>query len=155
MIAYSDEFYAEIVRVLDGYLGDPELTDEFNELRDIYQEVWSSYGFIKQARKIKQLEDLKNRIHKGRKISYLDMLTLSTGLLTELKFEFANFFEALISQAIHFSEAMLNDRYLIRTYVKAKDEQLTGNCLKIKKLYRRLVSLVDELKAIRKTRADA
>ncbi len=155
MIAYSDEFYAEIVRVLDGYLGDPELTDEFNELRDIYQEVWSSYGFIKQARKIKQLEDLRNRIHKGRKISYLEMLTLSTGLLTELKFEFANFFEALISQAIHFSEAMLNDRYLIRTYVKAKDDQLTDNGLKIKKLYRRLVSLVDELKAIRKTRADA
>ncbi len=155
MIAYSDEFYSEIVHVLDGYLSDPELTDEFDDLRDLYQEVWGSYSFIKQARKIKQLEDLKDRLHKGKRISYLETLTLATALISELKFEFATFFKPLISQAIHFAEAMLNDRYLIRTYVREKDDNLTENGLRIKKLYRRLVSLVDELKAIRKTRAEA
>ena len=154
IIAYSDEFYAEIVRVLDGYLSDPELTDEFGELRDLHQEVWSAYCFIRQARKIKQLEDLKDRLYKGKRVSYLDMLSLSAGLLAELKFEFATYFESLINQAIHFTESMLNDGYLVRTYVKVKDDDLTDYGLKVKKLYRRLVSLVDELKAIRKTRTD-
>lgn len=155
MIAYSDEFYAEIARVLDGYLSDPGLADEFEDLRDLHQEVWGSWSFIKQARKIKLLEDLKDRTHKGRRVSYLETLTLATALVAELKFELATYFGTLINQAIHFAETILNDRYLIRTYVREKDEDLTDNGLRIKKLYRRLVSLVDELRAIRKTRADA
>ena len=155
MIAYSDEFYAEIARVLDGYLSDPGLADEFEDLHDLHQEVWGAWSFIKQARKIKLLEDLKDRTHKGRRVSYLEMLTLATALVAELRFELATYFGTLINQAIHFAEAMLNDRYLIRTYVREKDEDLTENGLRIKKLYRRLVSLVDELRAIRKTRADA
>jgi len=155
IIAYSDEFYAEVAGVLDGYLANPALGDEFEDLHDLHLEVRSTFSYIKQARKIKQLEDLKDRTHKGKKISYREALGLSTGLLSELKFEFANYFETLISQAIYLSESMLNDRYLIRKYIKIKDEHLTDNGLQIKKLYRRLVSLVDELKAIRKTRAEA
>lgn len=155
MIGYSDEFYAEIVRVLDGYLTDPALAEEFEELRDLHQEVWTIFSYIRQARKIKELEDLKNRIHKGKKIHYLPMLHLSTAILADLRFEFANYFDPLVSKAIFFSEAMLNDRYLIRTYVAPREDQLTDNGLTIRKLYRRLVSLVDELKAIRKTKAEA
>jgi hypothetical protein len=155
MIGYSDEFYAEIARVLDGYLGDPELTEDFAELRELHQEVWSANGFIRQARKIRELEDIADRVHKGRKIGYLDMLSLSTSLLSDLKFEFANYFEQLISQAILIAENMLNDRYLIRTYVTTKDEELTEYGLRIKKLYRRLISLVDELRAIRKTKTES
>ena len=82
------------------------------------------------------------------------MLRLSTGILADLKFEFANYFEALVTKAIFFSETMLNDRYLIRTYITPREDQLTENGLKIRKLYRRLVSLVDELKAIRKTKTE-
>jgi hypothetical protein len=155
MIGYSEEFYAEIVRVLDGYLTDPALAEEFSELHELHHEVWTTFSFIRQARKIKELEDLKGRLHRGQKISYLAMLHLSTAILADLKFEFANYFDSLVSKAIFFSEAMLNDRYLIRTYLTPKEDQLTDNGLKIKKLYRRLVSLVDELKAIRKTKAEA
>jgi hypothetical protein len=154
MIGYSDEFYAEIVRVLDGYLSDPSLADDFAALRDLRQEVCTTYSYIKQARRIKQLDDLGKRLHKGKKISYQDMLRQSTDLLTDLKFEFVNYFETLISKAIHFSESMLNDRYLIRTYITPREDQLTENGLAIRKLYRRLVALVDELRGIRKTRAD-
>jgi hypothetical protein len=155
MIGYSDEFYAEIVRVLDGYLTNPALAEEFGEHHELHQEVWTTYSYIKQAREIKELEDLKNRIHKGKKISYLEMLRLSTGILADLKFEFANYFDPLVSKAIFFSEAMLNDRYLIKTYMTPKEDQLTQNGVTIRKLYRRLVSLVDELKAIRKTKTEA
>jgi hypothetical protein len=154
MIGYSDEFYAEIVRVLDGYLGDPGLTEEFSEHHELYHEVWTTFSYIKQAREIKELEDLKNRVHKGKKISYLEMLRLSTAVLANLRFEFAHYFEPLVTKAIFFSESMLNDRYLIKTYVTPKEDQLTENGRMIRKLYRRLVSLVDELKAIRKTKAE-
>lgn len=154
MIGYSDEFYAEIVRVLDGYLNDPALAEDFSELHELHQEVWTTFSYIRQARKIKELEDLKGRIHKGQKISYLAMLHLSTAILADLKFEFANYFDPLVSKAIFYSEAMLNDRYLIRSYMTPREDQLTENGLKIRKLYRRLVSLVDELKAIRKTKTE-
>lgn len=82
-------------------------------------------------------------------------MTLTTAILADLKFEFSHYFDPLVSKAIFFSESILNDRYLIRSYVTPKEDQLTENGQKIRKLYRRLVSLVDELKAIRKTKADA
>jgi len=155
MIGYSDEFYAEIVRVLDGYLGDPSLAEEFSEHHELYHEVWTTFSYIKQAREIKELEDLKDRMYKGKKISYLEMLRLSTAVLADLRFEFAHYFEPLVTKAIFFSESMLNDRYLIKTYMTPKEDQLTENGMVIRKLYRKLVSLVDELKAIRKTKAEA
>jgi hypothetical protein len=155
MIGYSDEFYAEIVRVLDGYLGDPSLAEEFSEHHELYHEVWTTFSYIKQAREIKELEDLKNRVYKGKKISYLEMLRLSTAILADLRFEFIHYFGPLVTKAIFFSESMLNDRYLIKTYMTPKEDQLTENGMMIRKLYRRLVSLVDELKAIRKTKAEA
>lgn len=155
LIAYSEEFYGEIARVLDGYLADADMRQEFARWNPLYEEVRGIYAFIKQARKIKQLEDMRSRFHKGRKISHKEMLALSTALLADLKFEFAQYFDPLVTKAIHFAETMLNDRYLIRSYVARKDDQLTDNGLQIKKLYRRLVSLVDELKAIRKTKLEA
>lgn len=154
MIGYSEEFYADIVRVLDGYLADPALEEDLHGWYGLYDEVRGIYAFIKQARKIKQLEDLKDRIYRGKRIGYRKMLVLSTDLLKDLKFEFAQYFDQLVTKAIHFSEAMLNDRYLIRTYVACKEEELTPRGLQIRKLYGRLVSLVDELKAIRKTKID-
>lgn len=83
------------------------------------------------------------------------MLALSTELLTELKYEFVNYFDTLVFKAIYFANVMLNDRYLIRTYMTVKEEQLTPKGLHIRKLYRRLVALVDELHALRKTKTDA
>lgn len=83
------------------------------------------------------------------------MLRLSTAVLADLRFEFAHYFEPLVTKAIFFSESMLNDRYLIKAYMTPKEDQLTKNGMMIRKLYRRLVSLVDELKAIRKTKAEA
>lgn len=155
LIGYSDEFYSAITRVLDGYLINQDFIDEFSEHNDIYHEVVSSYSYIKQARNIKQLEDLSTRIYKGKKIAYLSMLKIGLELITSLKFEFINYYEQLVFKAIYFADAILNDRYLIRTYIMRKDEQLTYNGLQIKKLYRRLVSLVDELRAIRKTKGDS
>lgn len=155
MISYSDEFYQEITQVLDEYLQRSELADEFAETHDLYQEVRSASSFIKQARNIKLLEDLARRQYKGQKISYATMLTLSTELLAELKYEFINYFDTLVFKAIYFSNAILNNRYLVRTYIAAKEEHLTAQGLHIRKLYRRLVALVDELHALRKIKSDA
>lgn len=155
LIGYSDEFYQEIVQVLDSYLADSNLDDDFAEQRDLLNEVVVKYSHIKQARKIRELEDLAQRMHKGRRITYATMLKLATELIGDLKFEFANYFESLTVKAIFFSESILNDRYLIRTYIIPAEEHLTKNGQIIRKLYRRLVSLVDELKAIRKMKAEA
>ncbi len=155
LIGYSDDFYREITHVLDCYLNHPEFSDDFSELHDVHGEVRSRYSYIKQARNIRYLEDLSGRYHKGKRVGYKEMLRIATDLLTDLKFEFINYHDPLVFKAIYFAEVMLNDRYLIRSYINRKDDDLTDNGLQIKKLYRRLVSLVDELRAIRKTKSES
>lgn len=154
MIGYSEEFYAEIRHVLKDYLHDPDMADEFAEMHDLHQSVCGLYSYINQARKVKQLEDLRNRVHKGKRITYRTMLSLTVNLLGDLKFELGTYFETLVDQTVYFTESMLNDSYLVRTYITPPEEELTENGQRIRKLYGRLVSLVDEIKAVRKAKAE-
>jgi hypothetical protein len=79
----------------------------------------------------------------------------SVALLQELRFEIVNYFEQLVDTAILHCEAMLNDRYLVKTYVECPEEGLSKAGLVIRKKYGQLVLLLDEFKAIRKTRQAA
>ncbi|MDQ7031463.1 MAG: hypothetical protein Q9M37_01925 [Desulfonauticus sp.] len=153
IIGYSDEFYSNVIKVLDNYLLNSNYFDIFNEYHEIYKEVWEKYSYIRQARKIKTLEDLKNRTFNNKKIDYLTMLEKCIELTTDLRFESVNYFEEITSKAISIVEKILNDRYLIRKYVQQKEENLTPYGLKVKKLYGRLVNLIDELKNIQKSKS--
>lgn len=152
IIGYSDEFYANVNKVLDNYLLNSELFDIFNEHNNLYREVWEKYSYIQQARKIKILEDLKERIYNNQKIDYLTMLKLTYKIINDLRFEAVTYFEDIISKAIAILDKMLSDSYLVKQYIKQKEDNLTPYGQEIKKIYGRLVSLLDELKAIQKTK---
>ncbi len=154
IIGYSEEFFSNVVKVLDGYLLSPDNYEVFGNLNELYQEVWSRYSFIQQARKVKVLEDLLQREFKGERVSYGVMLTETVNLLHGLKFEIVSYFDELVASVIAIIESILNDRYLCRTYIEKKDEELTGYGFEMKKQYRKLVSLLDEFKAIRKSRRE-
>ncbi|MFP4070581.1 MAG: hypothetical protein ACLFTB_00895 [Desulfovibrionales bacterium] len=155
IIGYSEEFYSNVVKVLDNYLLNADNFADFNDMHDLYQEVWSKYSYIQQARKVKELEDLKDRDAKGNTLSYLQMLEQTTEIMSALKFEIVNYFDELVERYINICEMMLNNSYLQRTYIRPKKERLTPYGLKVRTLYGRLVSLVDEFKAIRKTKVEA
>ncbi len=74
--------------------------------------------------------------------------------LHDLKFEIVSYFDPLVASIISISEPILNDRYLLTNYLEKKDDALIKRGLEIKKNYRKLVSLVDEFKAIRKARME-
>lgn len=152
IVDYSDEFYSQVVKVLDGYLLTPENWDVFNEYKDMHQEVWGKYSQIQQARKIRTLEDLRSRVYKSEKISYLRMLELMTEILGELKYEIVNYFDQLVAKVLVIGEDVVSDSYVLRNYIEKKDEELTCYGLNIKKYYSRLVSLLDEFRSIRKSR---
>lgn len=154
IIGYSDEFFGNVVKVLDNYLLNPENYEIFQGQNDLYQEVWTKYSYIQQARKVKALEDLHDRMIKGKRITYLEQLRLATDLLHDLKFEIVNYFDELVRQSIGIGESMLADSYLKRSYIERHEDDLSEYGREIRKLYRRLVSLMDEFKAIRKLRAD-
>ena len=154
IIGYSYEFYANVSKVLDHYLLNPAYTDEFHEIRDLYQEVWASYSYIKQARKVQQLEDLRHRMFQGRRVGYKEMLEHMTEIMSTLKFEIVQYFDPLVTQVILIGKATINSRYLGKKYIEPREDILTPYGLNIKKLYGRLVSLVDEFSAIRKSRVD-
>jgi hypothetical protein len=152
IIGYSDEFFSGISKVLNNYLYSQQFFDEFEEHKELYAEVTSRYSYILQARTIRLLEDLHAREVHGEKISYAEMLSGTVELLHALKFEIVSYFDSLVLTAISIGESMLNDRYLVRSYINRDEELLTPSGLEIRKNYGRLVSLIDELKAIRKTK---
>ncbi|MDL2279758.1 hypothetical protein LJC15_03720 [Desulfovibrio sp. OttesenSCG-928-G11] len=155
MIGYSEEFFANIGKVLDGYILSSDSDERFNDLEDLYQEVRLRYSYILQARKVRLLEDLQLRQYKGERISYGRMLSETVLLMRTLKFEIVTYFDSLVNTAIVIGESMLNDRYLLRSYIEKPDDELTQNGLEIKRNYGKLVTLIDDFKSIREIRADA
>lgn len=154
IIGYSDEFYSNVVKVLDNYLLSPDNYEIFGNLHDLYQEVWSKYSFIQQARKVRYLEDLQNRDYKGERISYLVMLQEAVSLLHDLKFEIVSYFDELVISVINLTNTMLNDRYLRRTYIEPSEHNLSEYGLSVRRQYGKLVALLDDFRAIRKSRLD-
>ncbi|NDV27938.1 hypothetical protein FMR86_14895 [Desulfovibrio sp. JC010] len=152
IIGYSDEFYSGVVKVLDSYLLAPDNYEPFNDLTDLYQEVWSKYSYIQQARKLKVLEDLKERKFRGKNIGYLEMLQVMTEILNELKFEIVNYFDKLVETALKIGDRVLNDSYLRRKYISCTEEELTQYGQNVKKYYGRMVVILDEFRSIRKSR---
>lgn len=154
IIGYSEEFYQNITKVLDNYLLSTENYPFFENLRDLYQEVWEQYSYIQQARKIKELEDLKSKRFRGKKINYLQMLQYANKNLQNLKFEAVNYFDSVIKHAIHICDKILGDKYILKKYLHNSEDNLTEYGRKIKKQYGLLVNSVDELKAIRGARSE-
>ena len=155
IIGYSDEFYANVIKVLEGYLLSPDHYEVFEHMHDLYQEVLEKFSYIQQARKVRTLEDISSRSYKGERLTYRRMLSEAVSLLHDLKFEIVNYFGSLVSTVIALGESMLNDRYLIHNYIERPEEELTPGGLEVRKNYGRLVTLVDEFKAIRKLRMSA
>ncbi len=152
-IAYSEEFYAKVVRVLDGYLLNPDNLDVFQSMHELHQEVWGKYSYIRQARKVKILDDLNRGAGKGR-TRILERLEQSNHVLHELKFELVNYFDVLVQAVIDICGHTLHDGYLVSTYVSRKEEELTRYGQDVRKQYGRMVALLDEFKAIRRSRAE-
>jgi len=147
---YSDEFFAKFSTVLSGYLLSPEHDERFESLQELRQEVLARFSYIQQARKVRLLEELRQRRLRGARISYLRMMEECVALLQELRFEIVNYFSQLVDAVILHCEAMLNDRYLIKTYIACPEEKLSKTGLTIRKKYGQLVHLLDEFKAIQK-----
>ena len=156
IIGYSDEFFASINKVITTYLYPENLDEKFEgSLKDLRMEVIDRYSYILQARTIRLLEDLTERELHGEKIGYGVMLQRVVSILHALKFEIVNYFDSLVVTAISIGENILNDRYLRRTYIERAEDKLTPGGLEIRKDYGKLVSLIDELQAIRKAKKDS
>ncbi len=155
IIGYSGEFYSNVTKVLDTYLRNPDYYETFSSMHDLHQEVWAKYSYIQQARKVQALEDLSRRAHKGGRLGHLEALEQANALLNDLKYEIVNYFDELVESVIILGENMLQDAYLVRTYIRRRDEDLTPYGREVRRQYGRLVAQLDEFKSIRKTRAES
>ena len=152
MIGYSDDFFAKVSRVLNGYLYSPDNDDAFSNMRELHREVCTRFSYIQQARRVRILEDLAQRKAKVGRMGYRQMMREALDLLTDLKFEIVNFFPALVDGIVDSVERILSDAYLRRTYMEPPESRLTKAGLEIRKNYGRLVSLQDGFKAVRRAR---
>ena len=156
IIGYSDEFFASINKVVTTYLYPEDVEEKFEgPLKDLRNEVIDRYSYILQARTIRLLEELAEREMHGKKIAYGPMLKMVVNILHALKFEIVNYFDSLVVTAISIGENILNDRYLRRKYIERAEDELTPNGMEIRKDYGKLISLIDELQAIRKAKKDS
>ena len=151
ILGYSEEFYQRVTRVLDNYLRNQDYQEEFSALYPLYREVCEQYSYIQQARKIKLLEDISKRHYKGKSLNYQQMLSYTLDILHEMKFQTVSYSDSIVEQLITLTERILNDRYLQQKYITPPEEKLTQYGQSIRKLYRRLVKLLDDFYAIRNT----
>ncbi len=151
IIGYSEEFFTNVCKILDNYLENLNRSDTLDDLRELQQDVRQRYSFIKQARQIRYLEEIRARYYKGERLGYERMLVEAVALLHGYKFEVVLYFEGLVQSAIHHVEAMLNDRYLRKNYIERPEGELTKNGQEIRRKYGKLVLLLDEFKAIQKS----
>ena len=152
IISYSDEFFNNVCKVMANYLKSPENTEKFESLREFHNEVNARFSYIQQARQVRILEDLCNRIFKGERIIYRKMLNETLTLLNDLQFELANFFPDLVEKILICIEKILHDKYLLHNYIEPNEQSLSKSGLEIKKSYGKLVALQDNFIAIRKAR---
>ncbi|SMP70965.1 hypothetical protein [Desulfonatronum lacustre] len=155
IIGYSDEFYSGVVKVLDGYLFEQSNLDVFKQHQRLYTDVWSQYSYIRQARKVRILEDLTQRSRKGQPLSWLDMLQQMNDILQDFKFEIHPYFDGLMDRVVNLCERVLGNAYLNKRYVQLKEDEASVYGLRVKAQFRRLVGLVDELRGIRKQRPES
>ena len=153
IIGYSDEFYANVTRVLDGYLLNPDYQEDFDAIKELHQEVQAKYAFIRQARQVRFFEDLRARTFKGERIGYARMLREAVPMLQDFKFDQSNYFAPLTESLIVQCRAMVNDRYLRKNYVEPPEEKLSPAGLEIRRNYGRLVAVYDDLVAISRARS--
>ena len=139
---------------MDNYfdsLRNDDIFAEYGELAELRQEVLKRYRYIQQARKVRNLEDIRTRNYKGERLTYDGMLQAAIDVLQDLKFEISVYFDELVTAAIHHTEAMLNDRYLRKTYIEKPEQDLTRAGLELRRKYGRLVVLLDEFRSIHKS----
>lgn len=105
-------------------------------MHELHHEVLAKYAYIRQARTVRYLEDIISRNYRGERLSYGRMLSEAVDLLRDLKFELANYFDPLVQSVLHNIERILDDRYLLRKYIRVPEEKLSANGLEIRKNYR-------------------
>ena len=155
IIGYSEEFYANVTRVLDGYLHNPKFQEEFDSMKDLYQEVSAKFAYIRQARQVRYFEDLRSRNYKGERIGYSKMLREAVIMLQDFKFEQVNYFPQLAESLILQCKAMVSDRYLRKNYIEISEDKLTATGVEIRRNYSKLVAIYDELVAISRSRTQS
>lgn len=155
IISYSSEFFNGVKQVVSSYLYSPDNDEAFESLRELHRDVCMRFSYIQQARKIRMLEDLRQRQNRNGRITYLCMMREATALLKDLSFDISTYFPSLVDAIIAAAEAILADRYLVRTYIEIPEERLTRNGQEIRKHYGRIVSLLDSFKAVRKSRSSS
>ena len=141
-----------MTRVLDGYLSSSENADSLRRHNDLLLEVQAKYAYIRQARQVRLLEDIISRNYKGERLGYGRMLSEAVALLHDLKFDLANYFDPLVESILHHTTAILDNKYIRKTYIERDEKDLTRNGLEVRKNYRKLVSLLDEFRSIRNSK---
>jgi len=153
LINYGDDFYGLIIKVLDGYLKQDANQEVFENHDELYNEIIKRTTYIRQARTVQELEEIVQRNYKGNSLSYVQCLTEAVTIVRELKFELTTYFDVLVKIIINHINTLLDNNYLRRMYIEPPEEALTPKGHEIRKLYRRLVSLSDEIQAIQKSRS--
>lgn len=152
MISYNDDFYENVVRVIRTYIQPLRKHEDFDALKPYFEEVRLSLSYIRQARRVRQLQEIGRRNVKGRHLSYQEMSQEAVKLLQDLQFELVNFFPDLVEAIIKSVEDILHNRYLQTHYISPPESGLTPAGQEIRKNYGRIVALLDAIQDVRKAR---
>ncbi len=153
IIDYSDDFFQKVSRVLSSYLYSPDNDEVFAGLRGLHLEVCARLGYIQQARRVRLLEELRQRQYRGERITYRRMMQLVLEVVRDLGFEVVNFFPEIVENVIACLEHITSDRYLIKHYVQHQERPLSRGGQEVRKGWGALVAATDNFRRVLRTRA--
>lgn len=152
IIGYSDEFFADLSKVIETYLSKLS-EDDILDLRELIQENQNKFSFIIQARKVRALEEISTRKYKNSTLNYEQMLAEAVKVSKELRFECVHYFDTITESTLYAIDTILNNRYLRKNYIEKAESQLSAKGAEIKKNYGKLITIRDEFVGIHKSHA--
>ncbi|MBU0514552.1 MAG: hypothetical protein KJ621_07235 [Proteobacteria bacterium] len=141
LVDYADETFDHVEGLLKGYILDPGNADSFKGRRHLLREVLARMVHLKQARTLRQLEQLvRQKTRGGRKMSYLNRYQAILDLLDENEDFLLSFYTVLFDKAMSLLDTVLADPYVNKRYLKLMGQGPSEYSRRIRETYQALAA---------------
>jgi hypothetical protein len=136
LVDYADDTFDAVETLLKSYILDPGNVESFKAHLALHREVLSRLVHLKQARTLRQLEELvRLKTKSGSKMNYLEFYRAVLDLIDTHRDFILSFYTHLFDKAMSLLDTILADPYVINRYVKLTGRPQTDYARRIREGY--------------------
>ncbi len=136
LVDYADDTFNAVENLLKSYILDPGNVESFKPHLALHREVLSRLVHLKQARTLRQLEELvRLKSKSGSKMNYLEFFEAVLDLIHQHRDFILSFYTYLFDKAMSLLDSILADPYVINRYVKLSGRPQTDYARRVRECY--------------------